>query len=146
MTGFDLPPIFTEDPESLVRRARTVRTEVDLAFFVPSTSTPMPNQEKTLHDYSAPSADQVPPAPRSTPGMKTSRSRLASLRWYRLAYSVASLMKTRAPTCNHSWSCAVPSLYGECRKMPFIYSYSHSHFWERRSSGSMQTVQILTPG
>jgi hypothetical protein len=44
MTGFDLPPNLTEDPESLVRRARThfdspqcVRAEVDLAFFVPST-------------------------------------------------------------------------------------------------------------
>jgi hypothetical protein len=68
MTGFDLPPIFTKDPESLVRRARTVRTEVDLAFFVPSTSTPMANQEKTLHDYSAPSADQVPPGPKVNTG------------------------------------------------------------------------------
>jgi hypothetical protein len=50
MTGFDLPPNFTEDPESLTRRARThfgspqrVRKEVDPASFVPSTSTPMAN-------------------------------------------------------------------------------------------------------
>jgi hypothetical protein len=64
MTGFDLPPNFSEDPESLVRRARThfgspqrVRTEVDPSSFVPSTSTPMGNQEKTLREYSAPSAD-----------------------------------------------------------------------------------------
>ena len=65
MTGFDLPPNFTKDPESLVRRARTrfdsprrVHSEVDPAYFVPSTSTAM--AEKTLRDYSAPSADQVP--------------------------------------------------------------------------------------
>jgi hypothetical protein len=64
MTGFDLPPNFTEDPESLVRRARThlgspqcVRTEVNLPSFVPCTSTPMANQEKTLYECFAPSAD-----------------------------------------------------------------------------------------
>ena len=66
MTGFDLPPNFTEDPESLVRRARThfgspqrVCTDVDPASFVPSTSTPManPNVKKTLREYSAPSDD-----------------------------------------------------------------------------------------
>jgi hypothetical protein len=85
-------------------------------------------------------------APRSTLGMETSRSRLASLRWYRLAHSVASLMKTRVPTCNSSWSCVVPSLYEEWRKMPFVCGCFHSYCWERQSSGSMQTVQILTPG
>jgi hypothetical protein len=54
MTGFDLPPNFTEDPESLVKRARThfdspqhVCTEDDQASFVPSTSTPMANQDTT---------------------------------------------------------------------------------------------------
>ena len=64
MTGFDLLPNFTEDLESLVRKARihfdTPRrehSEVDPASFVPSTSTAM--AEKTLRDYSAPSTDQV---------------------------------------------------------------------------------------
>ena len=73
MTGFDLPPNFTEDPESLVRRARTrfdshrrVHLEVDPASFVPSTSTAM--AEKTLHDYSGPSADQVPTGPEVNTG------------------------------------------------------------------------------
>jgi hypothetical protein len=67
MTGFDLPTNFTEDPESLVRRSRTrfdylqcVCMEVDPATFVPSTSFPMSNQEKTLREYFAPSATQVP--------------------------------------------------------------------------------------
>jgi hypothetical protein len=62
-----LPLNFTEDPESLIRRARThfgspqrVLTEVDLVSFVPSTSTPMANQEKTLRECFAPSADRVP--------------------------------------------------------------------------------------
>ena len=68
MTGFDLHSNFIEDPESLVRRARThfdsprcVHSEVDPASLVPSTSTSI--AEKTLHDYSAPSADQVPTGP-----------------------------------------------------------------------------------
>jgi hypothetical protein len=69
MSGFDSSPNFSEDPESLVRRARThfgspqcVHLEVDPASFLTSTSTPManPNVEKTLREYSAPSADQVP--------------------------------------------------------------------------------------
>jgi hypothetical protein len=55
MTGFDLPPNFTKDPKSLVRRAGThfsspqrVRMEVDPASFVLSTPTPMANPKKTL--------------------------------------------------------------------------------------------------
>ena len=72
MTGFDLPPNFTEDPESLVRKARThfgsplrERSEVDPTSFVPSASTSMANAvvEKTLREYSTPSADQVPTGP-----------------------------------------------------------------------------------
>jgi hypothetical protein len=77
MTGFDLPTNFTEDPESLVRRARThfgspqhVRMEANPTSFVPSTSTPManPNVKKTLCEYSAPSADQVPTGPEINTG------------------------------------------------------------------------------
>ena len=71
MTGFDLPSNFTEDPESLVRKARNhfgspsrERSEVDPASFVPSASTSMANPvETTLREYSTPSADQVPTGP-----------------------------------------------------------------------------------
>jgi hypothetical protein len=62
MTGFDLPPNFTEDPESLMRKTLILfyshpctHSEVNPASYVPSTSTSM--AEKTLRDYSAPSAD-----------------------------------------------------------------------------------------
>lgn len=64
MTGFHLLPNFTEDPESLVRKARIhfnspqrTRSEVDPASLVPSTSNAM--AQKTLREYSAPSATQV---------------------------------------------------------------------------------------
>jgi hypothetical protein len=78
--------------------------------------------------------------------METSRSRLASLRWYSLAHYVASLMKKRAPICNRSWNCATPSPYEGWRKMLFVCDCFHSHFWERRSSGSMRTVRRLILG
>jgi hypothetical protein len=86
MTGFDLPPNFTEDPESLLRRARThfgspqrVRTEVDPTSFVPSTSTPMANQRSLFVSTLLPLLIRCPPAPRSTPGTETLRSRLEIL-------------------------------------------------------------------
>ena len=64
MTGFVLPKNFTKDPESLVRKARIhfdsprrTRPEGDPASFVPSASNAM--AQKTLREYSAPSANQV---------------------------------------------------------------------------------------
>ena len=77
MTGFDLLSNFTEDPESLVRKALThfgspsrECSEVDPASFVPSASTSMANTvvEKSLREYSAPSADQVPTGPEINTG------------------------------------------------------------------------------
>jgi hypothetical protein len=62
MTGFDSPPNFDEDPESLVRKAQThfdsprrTLLEVDPTSLVPSTLTAM--VEKILRDYSAPSTN-----------------------------------------------------------------------------------------
>ena len=76
MTGFDLPPNYTEDPESLVRKARIrfgspqrTHTEVEPASFVPSTSTAM--AQKMLHEYSAPSADQVLKGPEVNTGTES---------------------------------------------------------------------------
>jgi hypothetical protein len=61
-----------------------------------------PNVEKTLHEYSAPSADQVPTGPEINTENGNFEIKTASLRWYRLAHYVASLMKTQAPICNSS--------------------------------------------
>jgi hypothetical protein len=64
MTGFDLLGNFIDDPESLVRKARIhfdsprrTRPEDKPASFAPSTYNTM--AQNTLHEYSAPSADQV---------------------------------------------------------------------------------------
>jgi hypothetical protein len=70
MTGFDLPPNFTEDPETLVRKAQIhfgspsrVLSKVDPPSLVPSESTPMAEvNEKTFREYSTPT-DQVPTDP-----------------------------------------------------------------------------------
>ena len=65
MTGFDLPQNFHSDPESLLRRVRPriVPPQISLSAVDPviaSSSAPRAMAQKTLRDYSAPSANQVP--------------------------------------------------------------------------------------
>ena len=65
MSGFDLPENFVEDPESLLRRARAGLTPPRRAD-QPGTSAPRRQRnmaEKTLREYSAPSATNVPTGP-----------------------------------------------------------------------------------
>ena len=69
MTGFSLPTNFVENPEKLVRRAqpRVVPPQLLLstsepAFLAPATTTE-PMAEKTLHDFSVPSAANVATGP-----------------------------------------------------------------------------------
>ena len=73
MTGFDLPQNFHSDPESLLRRtrARLVSPRRSLSAVDPviaSSSAPRAMAQKTLHDYSAPSANQVPTGPEVNTG------------------------------------------------------------------------------
>ena len=73
MTGFDLPQNFHSDPESLLRRtqARLVSPRRSLPAVDPviaSSSTPRAMAQKTLRDYSAPSASQVPTGPEVNTG------------------------------------------------------------------------------
>src|SRR6185503_5914994 len=68
MTGFDLPQNFHSDLESLLRRTRTrlVSHRRSLSAVDPviaSSSAPRAMAQKTLRDYSAPSASQVPTGP-----------------------------------------------------------------------------------
>ena len=65
MTGFDLPQNFTQNPESILRRVRphVIPPQCTLSapepvIIAPSTSNSM--AQKTLRDYSAPSATNVP--------------------------------------------------------------------------------------
>ena len=75
MTGFDLPQNFHSDPESLLRktRARLVSPRRSLSAVdqvIASSSAPRAMAQKTLHDYSAPSANQVPTGPEVNTGGK----------------------------------------------------------------------------
>ena len=68
MTGFDLPQNFHSDPESLLRRVRPriVPPQISLSTAEPFIQAPSVSQvmaQKTLRDYSAPSANQVPTWP-----------------------------------------------------------------------------------
>ena len=73
MTGFDLPQNFHSDPESLLRRVRPriVPPQTSLSVVDPviaSLSAPRAMAQKTLRDYSAPSANQVPTGPEVNTG------------------------------------------------------------------------------
>ena len=73
MTGFDLPQKFHSDPESLLRRMRAslVSPQGSLSAVDPviaSSSAPRAMAQKTLRDYSAPSANQVPSEPEINTG------------------------------------------------------------------------------
>ena len=68
MTGFDLPQNFHSDIESLLRRVRPhiVPPQISLSAAEPviaSSSAPRAMAQKTLRDYSTPSANQVPTGP-----------------------------------------------------------------------------------
>ena len=73
MTGFDLPQKFYSDPESLLRRTRAhlVSPQSPLSAAEPviaSPSAPRAMAQKTLRDYSALSANQVPTGPEVNTG------------------------------------------------------------------------------
>ena len=73
MTGFDLLQNFTSNPESLLRRVRPriVPPQISLSAAEPvitSLSASQAMAQKTLHDYSAPSANQVPTRPEVNTG------------------------------------------------------------------------------
>ena len=73
MTGFDLPQNFHSDPESLLRsvRPRIVPPQISLSAVDPviaSSSAPRAMAQKTLRDYSAPSANQVHTGPEVNTG------------------------------------------------------------------------------
>ena len=73
MTGFDLPQNFYSDPEALLRRtrARLVSPRRSLSEAEPVIQAPSASQamaQKTLRDYSAPSANQVPTGPEVNTG------------------------------------------------------------------------------
>ena len=73
MTSFDLPQNFHSDPKSLLRRtrARLVSPRKPLSAAKPviaSSSAPRAMAQKTLRDYSTPSASQVPTGPEVNTG------------------------------------------------------------------------------
>ena len=73
MTGFDLQQNFHSDQESLLRKtqAHLVSPRRPLSAAEPviaSSSAPRAKAQKTLHDYSTPSANQVPTGPEVNTG------------------------------------------------------------------------------
>ena len=151
MTGFDLPQNFHSDPESLLRRmrARLISPWRSLSAVDPvisSSSAPRAMAQKTLRDYSAPSANQIPTGPRLTPEGKILRSRWVSLRWCRPALFVARPMTMTALISNSSWSSAVLLLSRVYHKMQSGSVCFRSLSWGERSNGFTLTRLLWTLG
>ena len=73
MTSFDLPQNFTPNPESILRRVcpRVVLPQISISAAEPVIQAPSASQamaQKTLRDYFAPSANQVPTGPEVNTG------------------------------------------------------------------------------
>jgi len=73
MTGFDLPQNFHSDAESLLRRTRACPVSPWSSHsaaepVIASSSAPRAMAQRTLHDYSALSANQVPTGPEVNTG------------------------------------------------------------------------------
>ena len=131
MTGFDLPQNFHSDPESLLRRtrARLVSPRRSLSAVDPviaSSSAPRAMAHKTLRDYSAPSASQVPTGPEVNTGGENFKIRRVSLRWCRPAHSVARPLRMPTLISSSSWSSVVLLLSRVYHKMQSSSVYFRS--------------------
>ena len=128
MTGFDLPQNIHSNPESHLRRVRPciVPPPISPSAAEPVIASSLASQamaQKTLRDYSAPSANQVPTGPEVNTGGENFEIKTVSLRWCRPALSVARPMRMPALISSSSWSSAVlcyQGCIGRCNSAPSV--------------------------
>ena len=131
MTGFDLPQNFHSDPESLLRRTRAhlVSPRRSLSAVDPVialSSAPRAMAQKTLRDYSAPSANQVPTGPEVNTRGENFEIKTGLITMVQPALSVARPMRMPALISSSSWSSAVLLLSRVYHKMQFGSVYFRS--------------------
>ena len=114
MTGFDLPTNFTEDDESLLRRTRARLTPprketrpIEPVIPAPSSSEQM--ADKTLREFSAPSAANIPTRPAGNVGDANFEIKTGLITMCRLAHSVGKPMRTLVLISSNSWRFATRS-------------------------------------
>ena len=122
MTGFDLPQNFHSDPESLLRRtrARLVSPRRPLSAAEPviaSSSASQAMAQKTLHDYSAPSANQVPTGPEVNTGGGNFEIKTGLITMVQASPFCDKVNEDASAHLHSSWSSAILLLSRVYRKM-----------------------------
>ena len=151
MTGFDLPQNFHSNPESLLRRVRPriVPPQISLSAAEPviaSSSAPRAMTQKTLRDYSAPSASQVPTGPEVNTEGENFEIKTGLITMVQPALSVARPMRMPALISISSWNFAPLLLSREYLRMRSGSVCYRSLSCGERSNGSMLTRPLWTPG
>ena len=105
MTGFDLPLNFHSDPESLLRRARARlvsprRSLSSVDLVIASSSAPRAMAQKTLRDYSAPSANQVPTGPDVNTGGENFEIKTGLITMVQASHTSEACTPSRRLTCS----------------------------------------------
>ena len=136
MTGFDLPQNFHSDPESLLRRmrARLVSPRRSLPAVDPviaSLSAPIAMAQKTLRDYSAPSANHVSTGPEVNTGGEN----------FKIKAGLITMVQA-SPFCgkaNEDASAHLQQFLELCSTFVICSVYFRSLSWGERSNGFMLT-------
>ena len=134
MTGFDLPQNFHSDPESLLRRVRPciVPPQISLSAVDPviaSSSAPRAMAQKTRHDYSAPSDNQVPTGPEVNTGGENFKIKTGLLTMVQASPFCGKANENAVLISSSSWSSAVLLLSRVYCKMQSGSVCYHSLSW-----------------
>ena len=144
MTGFDLPQNFHSDPESLLRRtrARLVSSRRSLSAVDPviaSSSAPRAIAQKTLRDYSAPSANQVPTGPEVNTGGENFEIKTGLITMVQASpFCGKANEDTSAHLRQFLELCSTFIIKGVSKMLPGFDCFRFL-FWGERSIGSMLT-------
>ena len=144
MTGFDLSQNFHSDLESLLRRVRPriVPPQISLSVAKPviaSSSASQAMAQKTLRDYSAPSANQVPTGPEVNIRGENFEIKMGLITMVQASPFCGKANEDPALISSSSWSSAELLLSRVYHKMQFGSVCFHSLSWVERSNGFMLT-------
>ena len=148
MTGFDLPQNFHSDPESLLRRtrARLLSPRRSLSLVDPviaSSSSPRAMAEKTLRDYSAPSASQVPTGPEVNTGGENFEIKTGLITMVQASPFCGTVNEDASAHLQQFLKLLLSRVY---RKMQSGSVCSRSLSWGGRSNGFILTRLLWTLG
>ena len=147
---FRLAVKFHSNPESLLRRVRPriVPPQISLSAVDPviaSLSAPRAMAQKTIRDYYAPYANQVPTGPEVNTGGKNFEIKTGLITMVQ-ASPFSRLMRIPALISSSSWSSAVLLLSRVYQKMQFGSVCFCSLSWGERSNDFMLTRLLWTIG